>query len=141
MNDAASNDAWRTFQGQRWKREIDVRDFIVSNVSPYSGGPEFLAGPSARTRAVWERLQPYFREEARKGVLDVDATTPASLTSHGPGYIDRDNEVVVGLQTDRPFRRAIMPAGGFRMVESGSGDAGPPRVDQGRRAVRQPALE
>ena len=87
--------------------------------TPYTGGPDFLAKPTARTLAVWEKLQPYFREEVKKGVLDVDATTPSSLTSHGPGYIDRDNEVIVGLQTDKPFRRAIMPTGGFRMVESG----------------------
>jgi formate C-acetyltransferase len=111
--------AWRTFSGQRWKREIDVRDFIVGNVTPYTDGADFLAGPTARTLAVWERLQPYLREELAKGVLDVDASTPASLTSHGPGYIDRDHEVIVGLQTDAPFRRAIMPAGGYRMVESG----------------------
>ena len=119
MEQAESKDAWRTFSGRLWKREIDVRDFIVTNVKPYSGGADFLAKPTARTLAVWQRLQPYFREEIKKGVLDVDATTPSSLTSHGPGYIDRDNEVLVGLQTDKPFRRAIMPAGGFRMVESG----------------------
>ena len=111
--------AWRNFSGTHWKREIDVRDFIVSNVTPYAGGPDFLVAPTKRTPAVWEKLQPYFREEAKKGVLDVDANTPSSLTSHGPGYIDRDNEVIVGLQTDKPFRRAIMPTGGYKMVEDG----------------------
>ena len=119
MEKTESKDPWRTFSGYLWKREIDVRDFISSNVKPYSGGADFLAKPTARTLAVWERLQPYFREELKKGVLDVDPTTPSSLTSHGPGYIDRDNEVIVGLQTDKPFRRAIMPVGGYRMVESG----------------------
>ena len=104
--------AWRNFAGSGWQREIDVRDFIVSNVTPYTGGAEFLAKPTARTLAVWDKLQPYFREEVKKGVLDVDVATPSSLTSHGPGYIDRDNEVIVGLQTDKPFRRAIMPVGG-----------------------------
>ena len=80
--------------------------------------------PSERTKAVWAKLQPYFKEEIRKGVLDVDAKTPSSLTAHQPGYIDRDNEVIVGLQTDAPFRRAIMPYGGLRMVESGLKAAG-----------------
>ena len=65
--------AWRNFSGAVWQREIDVRDFIVSNVTPYDGGPEFLAKPTSATLAVWEKLQPYFREEAKKGVLDVDA--------------------------------------------------------------------
>jgi formate C-acetyltransferase len=119
MEQTESKDPWRTFSGHLWKREIDVRDFIISNVKPYSGSADFLTKPTARTLAVWERLQPYFREELKKGVLDVDPTTPSSLTSHGPGYIDRDNEVIVGLQTDKPFRRAIMPVGGYRMVESG----------------------
>jgi formate C-acetyltransferase len=119
MAHVESKEAWRSFAGQTWKRGIDVRDFIVSNVKPYAGGAEFLVEPTARTLAVWERLQPFFREELTKGVLDVDAATPASVTSHGPGYIDRDNEVIVGLQTDKPFRRAIMPAGGYRMVEAG----------------------
>jgi len=119
MAAADTTNAWRTFSGDKWKRDIDVRDFIASNVTPYSGGPEFLAKPSAKTLAVWERLKPYLKEEAKKGVLEVDASVPSSLTSHGPGYIDRDNEVIVGLQTDKPFRRAIMPVGGFRMVESG----------------------
>ena len=114
-----STQAWRNFSGTRWQSEINVRDFIVSNITPYTGGPEFLAEPSKRTLAVWEKLQPYFREEAKKGVLDVDAATPSSLTSHGAGYIDRDNEVIVGLQTDQPFRRAIMPTGGWGMIEGG----------------------
>lgn len=114
-----TTNAWRSFAGERWKKEIDVRDFIVANVRPYAGDESFLAPPTARTLAVWERLQPYFKEELAKGVLDVDSSTPASITSHGPGWIDREREVIVGLQTDKPFRRAIMPAGGYRMVESG----------------------
>jgi formate C-acetyltransferase len=111
--------AWRNFAGTDWQREINVRNFIVSNVTPYTGGPEFLATPTKRTLAVWDKLQPYFREEAKKGVLDVDVATPSSLTSHGAGYIDRDNEVIVGLQTDKPFRRALMPTGGWGMIETG----------------------
>ena len=107
-----------------WQRTIDVRDFIQRNVMPYDGDEAFLAPPSERTKAVWAKLQPFFQEECRKGVLDVDAKTPSSMTSHKPGYIDRDNEVIVGLQTDAPFRRAIMPYGGLRMVESGLKAAG-----------------
>src|SRR3954462_327575 len=110
---------WRNFSGATWKNDINVRDFIVANVTPYTGDESFLVGPTARTSAVWEKLQPYFREEAKKGVLDVDPKTPSSLTSHGPGYLDQENEVIVGLQTDKPFRRAIMPTGGNKMVEDG----------------------
>ena len=116
--------AWRGFEPGRWQAAIDVRDFIVSNVTPYHGNESFLVGPSARTTAVWDKLQPYFTEERRKGVLDVDAATPSTMLAHGPGYIDRDNEVIVGLQTDKPFRRAIFPFGGLRMVESGLKAAG-----------------
>jgi formate C-acetyltransferase len=119
MGKADTKDAWRGFNAGPWQREINVRDFIVANVTPYVGGPEFLAKPTKRTLAVWESLQPSLREEIKKGVLDADETTPSSLTSHGPGYIDKDNEIIVGLQTDKPFRRAIMPVGGFRMVEAG----------------------
>ncbi len=117
---------WRGFEPGRWSAVIDVRDFIVRNVVSYTGDESFLVGPSARTQAVWEKLQPFFAEERKKGVLDVDATTPSTVLAHGPGYIDRDNEVIVGLQTDQPFKRAIFPAGGLRMVESGLKAAGFP---------------
>jgi formate C-acetyltransferase len=116
--------AWRGFMEGRWQGAIDVRDFIVRNVMPYDGDDKFLAGPSARTRAVWEKLQPYFADERKKGVLDVDAAHPSELLAHPAGWIDRDNEVIVGLQTDAPFKRAIFPAGGLRMVESGLKAAG-----------------
>jgi formate C-acetyltransferase len=116
--------AWRSFATGRWERTVDVRDFIVRNASPYAGDEKFLVGPSERTRAVWEKLRPYFSEERKKGVLDVDAATPSSMLAHAPGYIDRDNEVVVGLQTDKPFKRAIFPYGGLRMVENGLKAAG-----------------
>src|SRR5215213_782103 len=115
---------WTGFAPGRWQQTIDVRDFIQQNVTPYEGDEGFLVEPSERTKAVWDKLQPYFKEEIRKGVLDVDAKTPSSLTAHGPGYIDRDNELIVGLQTDAPFRRAIMPYGGLRLVESGLKAAG-----------------
>ena len=100
---------WRAFAPGRWQGAIDVRDFIVRNVSPYEGDDTFLAGPSERTKAVWAKLQPYFDEERKKGVLDVDAARPSTLLAHEAGWIDRDNEVIVGLQTDRPFQARHLP--------------------------------
>src|SRR6201999_1511218 len=90
----------------------------------YTGNEDFLAGPSQRTKAVWAKLQPYFADERKKGVLAVDAKNPATMLAHQAGYIDRDNEVIVGLQTDQPFKRAIFPFGGLRMVEAGLKAAG-----------------
>jgi formate C-acetyltransferase len=115
---------WRGFKPGNWSSAIDVRDFIVRNATPYFGDEKFLAGPSKRTKAVWDKLQPYFQEERKKGVLAVDAKTPSTLLAHKAGYIDRDNEVIVGLQTDQPFKRAIFPFGGLRMVEAGLKAAG-----------------
>lgn len=120
----SENDAWRGFKPGAWCAAIDVRDFIVGNVTPYAGDERFLAGPSRRTKAVWAKLQPYFQEERKKGVLAVDARTPSTVLAHKPGYIDRANEVIVGLQTDQPFKRAIFPSGGLRMVEAGLKAAG-----------------
>ena len=113
------HEPWRDFKPGAWSNSIDVRDFIISNVTPYTGDEKFLAAPSKRTRAVWDKLQPYFSQERKKGVLAVDATTPSTLLAHKAGYIDRDNEIIVGLQTDQPFKRAIFPFGGLRMVEAG----------------------
>lgn len=116
--------AWRDFLPGEWMRRIDVRDFIVRNATSYEGDDTFLVGPTARTKAVWDKLQPYFADERKKGVLDADAATPSTMLAHEAGYIDKDNEVIVGLQTDRPFRRAIFPFGGLRMVENGLEAAG-----------------
>ena len=115
---------WRDFAPGMWLNEIDVRDFIVRNVTAYAGDESFLAGPSNRTKAVWAKLKPYFQDEQKKGVLAVNAKTPSTLLAHQAGYIDRDNEVIVGLQTDEPFKRAIFPYGGLRMVEAGLKAAG-----------------
>jgi len=106
---------WQGFRGGLWQKEIDVRDFIQQNYEPYHGDERFLAPATARTRQIWATLSALFVEERRKGVLDV-SQIPSSITAHAPGYIDRDNEVIVGLQTDAPLKRAIMPNGGFRMV-------------------------
>jgi formate C-acetyltransferase len=115
---------WRDFVPGSWCSSIDVRDFIVRNAKPYTGDEKFLVGPTKRTKAVWDKLQPYFKEERKNGVLAVDAKTPSTLLAHKPGYIDRENEVIVGLQTDEPFKRAIFPYGGLRMVEAGLKAAG-----------------
>ncbi|CAM5508985.1 formate acetyltransferase [Streptomyces badius] len=112
-------DAWRQFTGSGWRERIDVRDFIQANYTPYEGDSGFLTGATGRTRAVWEKVSALFPEERRKGVLDVDTATPSTITSHAPGWIDRDRELIVGLQTDAPLKRAIMPNGGLRMVENG----------------------
>ncbi|MEU9580397.1 formate C-acetyltransferase [Streptomyces chilikensis] len=117
--DARSADAWREFAGSGWRERIDVRDFVQANYTPYEGDASFLTGPTDRTRAVWEKVGALFPEERRKGILDVDAATPSTITSHAPGWIDRELELIVGLQTDAPLKRAIMPNGGLRMVENG----------------------
>jgi formate C-acetyltransferase len=111
--------AWQGFAGRTWRERVDVADFVRANHTPYEGGAGFLAGPTARTRAVWEQVAALFPEERRRGILDVDPATPSTITSHAPGFIDRYRELIVGLQTDAPLKRAIMPAGGLRMVENG----------------------
>jgi formate C-acetyltransferase len=106
---------WEGFQGGLWQKEINVRDFIQQNYAPYEGDESFLAPATERTRKLWDRLNELFVEERRKGVLDV-SQIPSSITAHGPGYIDREKEVIVGLQTEAPLKRAIMPNGGLRLV-------------------------
>ena len=106
---------WRGFKGGLWQKAIDVRDFIQQNYTPYEGDGSFLADATERTKGIWDRLNELFIEERKKGVLDI-SQIPTSITAHPPGYIDKDSEVIVGLQTDAPLKRAIMPNGGFRMV-------------------------
>jgi formate C-acetyltransferase len=111
-------DCWRGFQSGRWTDNIDVRDFILRNVTPYEGDDRFLAGPTEATTRLWAIVSRLSREEReRGGVWDVDVNTPSAITSHGPGYLDRELEQIVGVQTDAPFRRAILPFGGIRMVQ------------------------
>ncbi|WP_127127873.1 formate C-acetyltransferase [Georgenia sp. SYP-B2076] len=114
----ATSGPWRGFSAGPWQSAIDVRDFIQTNYTPYEGDASFLAGPTERTTGIWNILMGMFPAEREKGVYDVDATTPAGITAHAPGYIDKDHEVIVGLQTDAPLKRAIMPYGGWRMVET-----------------------
>jgi len=111
--------AWRTFTPGSWNDRVDVRDFIQKNYTPFEGSEAFLQGPTEKTSRLWDKLSGLLAEERKKGVLDVSADRPTSITAHGPGYIDRDLETIVGLQTDAPLKRAIFPNGGLRMVETG----------------------
>jgi formate C-acetyltransferase len=113
----ANGAPWRGFNPGLWQKEVDVRDFIQQNYTPYEGDGAFLKGATARTKRILEKLQALYVEERRKGVLDV-SQIPSSITAHAPGYIDRDNEIIVGLQTEAPLKRAIMPNGGIRLVQS-----------------------
>ena len=118
MTGTAHLDPWRGFTGDAWRDTVDVAAFVRDNHEPYTGDAAFLTGPTCRTLEVWATLQAMFAEERLRGVYDVDAATPSTITAHAPGYIDRERELIVGLQTDAPLRRAIMPAGGLRMVET-----------------------
>ncbi|GAA1911823.1 formate C-acetyltransferase [Streptomyces sodiiphilus] len=112
------HEAWEGFRGGLWRDTIDVRDFIQQNYTPYEGDETFLAGPTHRTTAVWDKLRAMFPVENALGVHDVDTRTPSTITAFGPGYIDKDRDLIVGLQTDAPLKRAIMPNGGWRVVEN-----------------------
>ena len=112
---ATTTGPWQGFQPGLWQKEINVRDFIQQNYEPYDGDGSFLTAATPRTQTLWAALNELFVEERRKGVLDV-SQIPSSITAHQPGYIDRDNEIIVGLQTDAPLKRAIMPNGGLRLV-------------------------
>ena len=115
--DAKLESPWRGFRSGLWQKEINVRDFIQQNYEPYDGDESFLAPATERTKGLWRKLEALFVEERKKSVLDV-SQIPSSITAHAPGYIDRDNELIVGLQTEAPLKRAIMPNGGFRLVQS-----------------------
>ena len=112
---------WAGFKGRLWKEEINVRDFIQNNYTPYDGDESFLAGPTEATNKLWGKLQELQKEErAKGGVLDMETKVVTGLTAYGPGYIDesmKDLEQVVGLQTDKPLKRAFMPYGGIKMAE------------------------
>ncbi|HTT12665.1 MAG TPA: formate C-acetyltransferase [Burkholderiaceae bacterium] len=110
-----AGDAWRGFLPGRWQERIHLRDFIQRNYAPYDGKGDFLEGATRRTLGIWEKLQPLLAQERKQGVVDV-SQVPSGILAHGPGYIDKDNEIIVGLQTDAPLKRAIMPLGGWRVV-------------------------
>lgn len=123
--EATANDAWRSFNSGNWDKEIDVRDFIQKNYTPYEGEASFLSGPTEKTKQVWQALEEnYLSVERKKRVFDVDTDTPADIDAFAPGRICEEDDVIVGLQTDTPLKRAMMPNGGWRMVETAIKEAG-----------------
>ena len=117
----ANFEQWAGFKGRKWTHSVDVRDFIQENYTPYEGDESFLEGPTEATDKLWGKLQELQKEErAKGGVLDMETEVVSGLTAYGPGYIDesmKDLEQVVGLQTDKPLKRAFMPYGGIKMAE------------------------
>ncbi len=110
--------AWRNFKQGQWTEEINVRDFIMNNITSYEGDSSFLEGPTERTKSLYEKVTALFVEENKKGgVLDVDTEHVSSILAFAPGYIDKDNELILGLQTDAPLKRAVNPFAGFRNAE------------------------
>ena len=109
---------WNDFKGGKWQKEINVRSFIQANYQPYTGDDSFLTNPTEKTKKLWnEVLELYKQEREKGGVLDADTKTPSAIDAYEAGYIDKDLEEIVGLQTDKPLKRAIMPAGGIKIVE------------------------
>ena len=118
-------EAWEGFEAGTWTREINVRSFIRHNYTPYDGDEAFLEAPTQNTLDLWEQVSQLSREEREHGgVLDMDTEIISTITSHGPGYLNKDKETIVGLQTDKPFKRALMPYGGIRMAEKACKDNG-----------------
>ena len=116
---ATRQNPWEGFTNGTWSGKVDVRGFIQANYTPYSGDGSFLEGATERTTALWAKLQVLLQQEQQKGVLDASVDRPSTILAHDAGYIDQDSEIIVGLQTDAPLKRAIMPNGGLRMVEGG----------------------
>lgn len=116
---------WRNFVGGAWQGEVDVRDFIQKNYTPYDGDDSFLKGPTDATKKLWAQVMELSKEEREKGgVLDMDTKIISTITSHGPGYLNKDLETIVGFQTDKPFKRSLQPYGGIRMAEKACLDNG-----------------
>lgn len=116
---------WSSFQGGIWEKEIDVRDFIQKNYTPYDGDEAFLCGPTQSTKDLWQQVLALTEEERSKGgVLDMDTSIISTITSHGPGYLDKEKETIVGFQTDKPFKRALQPYGGISMAVKACQDNG-----------------
>ncbi|MBC2581825.1 pyruvate formate lyase family protein, partial [Clostridium sp. DJ247] len=112
-----STKAWNGFREGKWTEEIDVRDFIQKNYSLYEGDKSFLAAPTEKTKKVWDKAEALIIEEIKKGIIDVETNEVSGINNFKPGYIDRENETIVGFQTDAPLKRIMNPFGGFRMVE------------------------
>ncbi len=116
---------WRSFQPGVWEREINVRNFIQKNYTPYDGNESFLASATKNTEQLWDQVMELSRQEQEAGgVLDMDTRIISTITSHGPGYLDKEKETIVGFQTDKPFKRSLQPYGGIRMAEKACADNG-----------------
>ena len=116
---------WNTFKGGVWQREINVRDFIQKNYTPYDGSDDFLEGPTQNTTELWDQVMELSKKEQEAGgVLDMDTKIISTITSHGPGYLNKDKETIVGFQTDKPFKRSLQPYGGIRMAMKACQDNG-----------------
>ena len=126
---------WTGFVPGVWEKEIDVRDFIQKNYTPYDGDDAFLAGPTEDTKALWQQVLELSRAEREAGgVLDMDTRVISTITSHAAGYLDKEKETIVGFQTEKPFKRALMPYGGIRMAQKACEDNGyhvDPEVNHG----------
>ena len=118
-------EGWRGFEGGTWVKEVNVRSFIKHNYTPYDGDDSFLVGPTQDTLDLWDQvLDLTLHEREAGGVLDMDTKVISTITSHGPGYLNKDKERIVGFQTEKPFKRALMPYGGIRMAEKACADNG-----------------
>ncbi len=116
---------WTDFVGGKWESEVNVRDFIQKNYTPYEGDDAFLAGPTQNTTDLWDQVLDLMKQEREAGgVLDMDTKVVSTITSHGPGYLNKDKETIVGFQTDKPFKRSLQPYGGIRMAEKACSDNG-----------------
>ena len=116
---------WESFRGGIWEKEINVRDFIQKNYTPYLGDDSFLAGPTEDTKELWAQVMDLSEQErAKGGVLDMDTKIISTITSHGPGYLNKGKEKIVGFQTDKPFKRSLQPYGGIRMAIKACEDNG-----------------
>ena len=116
---------WEGFSHGIWEKEINVRDFIQKNYTPYDGDDAFLADATENTKELWEQVMDLSRQEREKGgVLDMDTKIISTITSHGPGYLNKEKETIVGFQTDKPFKRSLQPYGGIRMAVKACEDNG-----------------
>jgi len=113
-------DAWRGFKSGDWQNNINVSDFIKHNYTEYTGDEAFLEGPTENTKKLWDILSGMLKIEREKGIYDAETKIPSKIDAYGAGYIDKDLEKIVGLQTDAPLKRAIFPNGGLRMVKNNS---------------------
>ena len=116
---------WRDFEGGAWQTEVNVRNFIQKNYHPYDGDEAFLEGPTQDTLDLWDEVLELSKKEREAGgVLDMDTSVISTITSHGPGYLDKSKEKIVGFQTEKPFKRSLQPYGGIRMAIKACEDNG-----------------